>query len=148
MPDQKSILVVDAETGSREATLSMLRDEKRVAIGVANGLSALNLAQRLSFDLLLVDVFLPDITGRTLADRVAAIQPRLKVLFTSTYSRSVLNHDLCPLGSALLSKPFRKETLLPKVGMVLAFHRPWKSLAVPRPQVEEELHVPLDGDPA
>jgi PAS domain S-box-containing protein len=88
----------------------------------ANGPRALEMIDALGdFDLLFTDVVMPDgLNGRQLADRISALRPGLKVLFTSGYPESaIIHHGRLDVGVDLLSKPYRKRELALKVRKVL-----------------------------
>src|SRR5262249_16864331 len=70
--------------------------------------------------LLLSDLVMPKINGRELAEGVAVVRPRMKVLFMSGYTDNVIvDRGMHTRGIALLDKPFTFETLLGKVRSVL-----------------------------
>jgi CheY-like chemotaxis protein len=60
----------------------------------ANGAAALEILDRSNdVDLLFTDVIIPGgLNGRQLADEAPRRQPRLKVLFTTGYSRNAIVH--------------------------------------------------------
>jgi CheY-like chemotaxis protein len=71
-------------------------------------------------DLLFTDVVLPGKSGRVLADAAAKLRPRLKVLYTTGYSRNaIVHHGRLDPGVRLLSKPFTYEQLAGRVRDVL-----------------------------
>ena len=64
------------------------------------------------YQLLLTDVVMPGISGRKLADEVAALSPGVAVLFMSGYSRDdILQDGRIDPGARLLTKPFHKGDL-------------------------------------
>jgi DNA-binding response OmpR family regulator len=143
-----SVLVVDMEADARAMVQKQLKEDRFYVSAVATPEQALGFASRLSFDLLITDVFLPGLSGRDLADKISETQTAIKVLFMSSYSRAVLLHSrFCPMGSALIMKPFTPAELCKKVEMVLLYHRRWKDHVAPRAQslVEPEGYpIPLD----
>jgi two-component system, cell cycle sensor histidine kinase and response regulator CckA len=71
--------------------------------------------------LLLTDVILPGMNGKTLSERLRTMRPNLKVLFTSGYTADVItNRGLLERDLAYLPKPFSPDTLACKVREVLA----------------------------
>src|SRR6267378_209920 len=70
--------------------------------------------------LLLLDVVSPGLSGPMVADRIAEIQPGLRVLFMSGYDNTnVVQRYVVEKGYALLPKPFTMEQLSRKVREVL-----------------------------
>jgi DNA-binding NarL/FixJ family response regulator len=63
---------------------------------------------------------MPGMSGRELAQRVAAARPRIKVLYLSGYTEDAIIHEgaLDP-GTAFLQKPFTLHGLARKVHEVL-----------------------------
>jgi DNA-binding response OmpR family regulator len=82
------------------------------------GLVVLQTDQRI--DLLFTDVVLPGKNGKVLADAAAQIRPKLKVLFTTGYSRNaIVHHGRLDAGVQLISKPFTFEQLAARVRDIL-----------------------------
>jgi CheY-like chemotaxis protein len=71
-------------------------------------------------DLLFTDVIMPHMNGKELSDRIRAIYPHTKILFTSAYTESAIVHQgLLNEGVTLLQKPFTPSALANKVREVL-----------------------------
>ena len=71
-------------------------------------------------DLLVTDVVMPGVGGRTLAERLRIERPDLAVLFVSGYADGLTDDlDLSP-RTAFLAKPFRTDELVRKVREALA----------------------------
>jgi CheY-like chemotaxis protein len=67
-------------------------------------------------DLLLTDVVMPKVNGRSLADAWKILHPGIKVLYMSGYSQDPQVGDmLSGLGDRLLLKPFSGARLAEKV---------------------------------
>ncbi|MBX9929451.1 MAG: response regulator [Gemmatimonadaceae bacterium] len=65
-----------------------------------------------TIDLLLTDVIMPNMNGRELADRMAALRPAVRIVFTSGYTDDVeLLRRVRESGSHFLPKPYTLETL-------------------------------------
>ena len=88
----------------------------------SHGKEAVQLAEKYlgPIHLLLADMFMPTMPGRTVADHVLALRPGIKVLFMSGKSiENVLDHGGLDPGFGLLRKPFSPESLLGKVSETL-----------------------------
>ena len=71
-------------------------------------------------DALVTDIVLPDMSGIELAERVHAMRPSVRILFTSGYtSESVDVSALERAHAAFLQKPFRTGELVAKIRAVL-----------------------------
>lgn len=87
-----------------------------------NGAEAIEVAQNFNgpIDLLLTDVVMPGMNGRTLANKLAVMQPGIKVLYMSGYTDSAIaDHGVLEAGTYLLRKPFTEDALTQKVREVL-----------------------------
>jgi two-component system, cell cycle sensor histidine kinase and response regulator CckA len=73
-----------------------------------------------SVDLLLTDVIMPGVNGRSLAERLTTTAPAMRVLFMSGYSDDAVHRhgDLNP-DAAFIEKPFSDRALARKVREVL-----------------------------
>ncbi len=70
--------------------------------------------------LLLTDVVMPGLSGKSVADQLAEINPDLKVLFMSGYTGNiVVHHGELEEGIAFLQKPLSPSALARKVRQVL-----------------------------
>ena len=118
----ETILLVEDEPAVRiVARESLVRYGYRV-LDAGSGAAALNIAANAAgpIDLVITDIMMPDVNGRDVAERMAAIRPTTKVLFVSGYAGDVLSgYDAAGAPPAHLQKPFSVTTLLRKVREVL-----------------------------
>ncbi len=77
---KKKLLVVDADSYSRSALTYMLGSLGYAAEGVGSGHEALALLKRTSFDLMLLDIYTPDIHGLDLMRLARKLQPELLMI--------------------------------------------------------------------
>ncbi len=71
-------------------------------------------------DLLMTDIVIPDMNGRELAEKMKALSPGLKVLYTSGYTQDVIaHHGVLDEGIHFIGKPYTMKELSQKVRDVL-----------------------------
>jgi signal transduction histidine kinase/CheY-like chemotaxis protein len=122
-PDgSETILAVEDQDEVRSFVVAVLESHGYHVLAASNGEEALRLAARAAgaIDLLLTDVVMPGMNGRALAEKLAARQPGLKVLYTSGYTEAVIvSRGVLEPGLAYLAKPFAPDDLLRKVRQAL-----------------------------
>ncbi|MDO8500570.1 MAG: PAS domain-containing protein [Gemmatimonadaceae bacterium] len=111
-----TILVVEDDPAVRELIRKTLAAEGYRILEAENGLVALGLLEQREkpVDLVLTDVVMPGMSGRSLADRVGQLYPELKILFMSGYS-SIADKEVLDFGVYFLEKPFSPEVLKAEV---------------------------------
>jgi|GEM_PF-2712026 PAS domain S-box-containing protein len=119
----ESILLVEDDPALREMAGTLLRRLGYTVFAAANGVEALSLKHERDtghIDLLFTDVVMPHMSGKELADRVRALYPHTKILFTSAYTENAIVHQgVLDKGVMLLQKPFTPSALARKVREVL-----------------------------
>jgi YesN/AraC family two-component response regulator len=88
----------------------------------ANGGAALLICERHKegIHLLLTDVVMPEMSGPELADRLAQLHSKMKVLFMSGYTDDTIVHQgVLDEGTPFIQKPFAPDDLARKVKEVL-----------------------------
>ncbi len=114
----ESILVVEDDDDVRAYTVETLRELGYRVVEAHDGPSALRLIERADsrIELLLSDVVMPAMSGPELAEAALRLQPALKVLFTSGYTRErMMRGGRLRQGVELLSKPFTFDALATRV---------------------------------
>jgi PAS domain S-box-containing protein len=119
----ETILLVEDDPALREMAATLLRRLGYTVLAAANGIEALSLKpQRDSgpIDMLFTDVVMPHMSGKELSERVRALYPHTRTLFTSGYTENAIVHQgvLNP-GVTLLQKPFTPSALAHKLREVL-----------------------------
>ena len=116
----ESVLVVEDHHAVRALTVRLLRRNGYDVVEADGPEDALRLAADRTFDLLLTDVIMPDMSGRALAERISLLNPTQPVLYMSGYSDGVLgpSRTLDP-GVSLVQKPFTEFALLEAVDNAL-----------------------------
>jgi PAS domain S-box-containing protein len=116
------VLLVEDDGGVRDLCSAVLRRYGYTVLAAANGLEALELYERHggTLHLLVTDVIMPQMSGRQLAETLAAARPALKVLYLSGHADdTVLRHGLPGEQVAFLQKPFGPDALARAVRGVL-----------------------------
>ncbi|MGA2279356.1 MAG: two-component regulator propeller domain-containing protein [Verrucomicrobiota bacterium] len=119
----ETILLVEDDPALCEMAAEFLRRLGYVVLAATSGMSALRLVEQRgkeSIDLLFTDAVMPQLSGKELSERVGALHPETRILFTSAYAENAIVHQkvLSP-GVAILQKPFTPSALAHKVREVL-----------------------------
>lgn len=118
----ETILVVEDDEDVRAYTVGILRELGYHVVEAQDGDSALRLlgGHAVPVTMLLTDVVMPRMSGPELAGRALTLQPQLRILFTSGYTRdAIMRDDRLDPNVDLLSKPFTHATLAAKVRELL-----------------------------
>jgi signal transduction histidine kinase len=116
----QTVLVVEDEPAMLEVTRRILADNGYAVLTANRGSAALAHAEGHpgAIDVLLTDVVMPEMLGKEVAERVAALRPGIRVLFMSGYAQPVFD-DL----PDILDKPFTQDALLTRLRALLASSR-------------------------
>jgi len=123
----ETILVVEDEPAMREVTRRILARSGYQVITAANGREAIQVATNHDggIDVLVTDIVMPQMLGQEAAERIRALQPGVKVLFMSGYTRGLLDSKGIVAGDVnLIEKPFMEESLLTRLRQVMASEDP------------------------
>ncbi|NCC24946.1 MAG: PAS domain-containing sensor histidine kinase [Deltaproteobacteria bacterium] len=118
----ETILVVDDEPDIREATEEILKGAGYTVLSVGSGEEALALHAELGrgIGLVILDLGMPGMGGRTCLRRLLERDPGLPVIVASGYSTADMKEEIHAAGAALfLSKPYRLKDLLAGVHRLL-----------------------------
>ncbi len=119
---RETVLLAEDEDAVRALARHVLTSCGYTVLEAEDGREAVRVAEghRGRIDLLVSDVVMPHLGGRQLAERLAAVQPGLKVLFLSGYAEdALLRHGVQEAEYAFLQKPFTPTGLAQKVREVL-----------------------------
>jgi len=114
----ETILVVEDEPVVRSLIVRMLKHSGYKVLDAGSGEAALKLLEDYSgpLDLVVTDVVMPGMSGRTLAERLEQKHPQTKILFMSGYADdAVMRHGILEANVFFLQKPFSMETIERKV---------------------------------
>jgi len=118
----ETVLVVEDEPAVLTLSRRALETQGYVVLAASDATAALRIVERHggTIHLLVTDVVMPGLSGRELADKLAAQRPGIRVLYMSGYpGDAVVEHGSLPAGSAFLQKPFSPDSLARKVRDVL-----------------------------
>jgi CheY-like chemotaxis protein len=111
----EAILLAEDEPSVRVLAREVLRDAGYTVLEASGGEEALRQAGSFAgtLHLLVTDVVMPRMQGRTLADALRAARPGIRVLYVSGYPDKAAAHreGLDP-GGLFLAKPFSPDRLL------------------------------------
>jgi len=119
----KVLVVEDFEQFRRFVCLLLQPREEFQVETVADGLEAVQKAEQLQPDLILLDVGLPGLNGIEVAKRVRTLAPAAKILFFSVESDADLISEALSLGAGYINKLRAQRDLLPAVEAVLRGER-------------------------
>lgn len=113
------ILIAEDESQIRNLIKLTLSFNKLPVTATKNGLEAVEVAASQQFDLIILDVRMPRLTGIEAAQQIRAhtVNAATPILFLSG-ENSITVDDIC--NSHILIKPFTVDTLLSKIDTILA----------------------------
>src|SRR6202046_4393416 len=126
MPDDAgALLVVDGEEFLRDAVATLLSSLGFNVASAGTGTEALRLARSRPFDLLILDVMLPDLDGFGIVPRGRRDRNQGPVIFlTAKDTREDKVAGLTMGGDDYITKPFHLDELIARVRTVLRRTRP------------------------
>jgi len=144
----ETIFLVDDEESLRAATTQILEHLGYEVIQAGSAEQALQIATTSNFHLLLMDVVLPQMSGLSLAHKIAAIRPGIRILYFSAYTSDRILDDQWETrpGVGFLHKPFTAEAMAQAVRTLLDEPLPTLTAPDPTPRGTEAILV-VDDDP-
>jgi PAS domain S-box-containing protein len=118
----ETILLVEDEHSILNMAKLMLETYGYRVLAASNPGDAISLAKAHEGEihLLVVDVIMPEMNGRDLAEQVVSLYPEIGCLFMSGYSGDVVtHHGMLNKGVPFIEKPFSMQDLAAKVRQVL-----------------------------
>jgi PAS domain S-box-containing protein len=119
----ETILLAEDDPALRKMAATLLEKLGYRVLTASNGMEALSLKQKRDvghIDLLFTDVVMPHMSGKELSERIQALYPHTKILFTSAFSENAFVHQgVLNRGVTLLQKPFTPSALARKLREVL-----------------------------
>lgn len=115
----EKILLGEDDPAVRGATARILESAGYSVIAVENGAEAIQAASRAGFDLVLLDVIMPEMSCRDALKGLRTVLPDAHYILTSGYTADVNVGDLLKDGTLLLEKPYDPGQLLRLVRQTL-----------------------------
>ncbi|MFC1974606.1 response regulator [Chloroflexota bacterium] len=111
------ILVVDDQFGDRE-TLKVILEDKGYRVATASdGAEAIKMVREKHYDIIFLDIRLPDMDGAETFEQVKEIDPQVAVIMMTGYTEEELVKRAISQGAyTCIYKPFDMEKLLALVG--------------------------------
>lgn len=143
------ILVVEDDHAIRELVTGLLRDVGYHVVAARDGAAGLELLRQTTFDLAVLDMGLPILSGRELAQRMASEQIQVPVLvMTAGRDARRAAHEIGAVG--YITKPFDIDELERVVRNALDGHvmprLPYLSSTLSRRQGIARTRTQADGD--
>ncbi len=120
--DRYNILYIDDEEGLLDAGSRMLKRLGHQVAAASNATEALELfsSDTESYDLVITDISLPDMTGIELAREIIKIRPNTPVIACSGHEPSSIHEESSSAGiRAYIKKPYSKQEVADKINRVL-----------------------------
>ena len=118
----ETVLLVEDEAEVRDLARELLERLGYTVLEASLPTDAVQIARQHvgPIDLLFTDVIMPRMSGRTLAEAIAAERPEAKILFMSGYTDdAIVRHGVLERDTEFLQKPFTAQALATKVREVL-----------------------------
>jgi two-component system cell cycle sensor histidine kinase/response regulator CckA len=116
------VLLVEDEASLLRLTRNLLEMSGYTVLEAKDGSEALRISQEYAgaIDLLLTDIVMPGISGRSLAQQLSQQRPDMKILFMSGYTgQGIGEKEYLEGGDLFLQKPVTRDTLTRKVSEAL-----------------------------
>ncbi|CQR71855.1 Response regulator MprA [Sporomusa ovata DSM 2662] len=117
------ILVVEDDAPLREAIISLLTEENYITNEAATGDEGLYLAQQGIYDLLILDIMLPEVSGLEIVKQVRAVDKEVPILLLT--ARDSVEDKVTGLETGAddyLVKPFAIQELLARIKALIRRH--------------------------
>ena len=117
----KTILLVDDDESLRRLAQRLLTKLGYDVLTAENGWAAIAQCENVSgkIDLVITDVFMPEIGGPELVKRLLAIRPALKVLFVSGSDEALYDTGVIERTANFLQKPYTQDQIRGKLREIL-----------------------------
>jgi two-component system, response regulator PdtaR len=137
-----SVLIAEDEALIRLDLKEMLEEEGYLVAGeVGDGAGAVDLAQRLRPDLVIMDVKMPGLDGISAAEQISAQRLAPVVILTAFSQRELVRRASDAGAMAYLVKPFTKADLVPAIEVAVSRYQEIAALDAEVSGLRERLEV-------
>ncbi len=127
---KSNLLIVEDEENLRETLQLNLELEGYEVTGVDNGIDALSMIKKEYFDLIILDIMLPEMDGITVCENIRLQNNDVPILFLSAKNSGVDRIEgLKKGGDDYMTKPFNLEELLLRVDKLVTKNKKLKERA-------------------
>ena len=119
----KRVLIADDSSSVRDVIRTFLRDHEEIEIcgEAVDGLEALEKAQRLKPDLVLLGLVMPEINGAEVASILKNKMPDIRIILFTMYSERIGKFLSSAIGvDAVLSKPDGMTNIVESINSLFA----------------------------
>jgi len=149
MADQIRVLVVDDIPETRDHLTKLLGFESDIDVvgAAASGREALEMAVRLSPDVVLMDINMPDMDGITATEQLSSLAPTAAVVMMSVQGEAdYLRRSMLAGAREFLVKPFSSDELTASIRQVSARERDKQSRLAVAPAAASRAAASANGE--
>ena len=120
----KRLLYVEDDEDTFNAVKMLLETRGYQVDGAANGAEALSLVTKEIYDLILLDIMLPDMSGWDIFEKIHVLCPGQKIVFLSAIPISWDRGEVLAKGGVMdyIMKPFDNNDLIRRINKILVPH--------------------------
>jgi two-component system, response regulator PdtaR len=141
-PPVRRVVIAEDEALIRMDLAEMLVDEGYEVVGQAgNGQQAVELAEQLRPDLVILDVKMPGLDGLSAAERIADERLAPVLVLTAFSQQDLVERAAAARAMGYLVKPFQKADVVPAIELAVSRHRELTALEDEVADLEERLET-------
>lgn len=143
---KSSILVIDDEKRIRDACHKILTQAGFEVAVAENGIIGLEMIEREHFDVILLDLMMPSLSGFDVLARVRALHPDTSIIVISGYATVEHSIEAMKKGAFdFIPKPFSPDQLRVVVAKAIEYTRALQDIAEGRPRMRVFINHLTDG---